>query len=64
MLKYPRLPRSVYVQKFETVKQLGLWNSLGIYVHADDGGHETIRPVKQSRYSWLSGGYAVVLNFL
>ena len=28
--KYPRLPRSVYVQRVETVKQPGLWNSLGI----------------------------------
>ena len=40
------------------------WNSLGIQVSAEDGDHETVRPVKQSRYSWLSGGYVVVMCFL
>ena len=30
MLNYPRLPRSVYMQRFETVKQFGLWRGLGI----------------------------------
>ena len=29
MPKYPRLPRSVYVQRVETVKHLGPWNGLG-----------------------------------
>ena len=63
MPKYSRLPRSVYVQSVETVKQAGAWNSLGIEVHVEDGDHETITPVKQSRYSWLSGGYKVVICF-
>ena len=61
--KYPRLPRSIYVQRVETVKQSGPWNSLGIWAHAEDGGCETVRPMKQSRYSWLSGGYMVVMYF-
>ena len=26
-------------------------------MHAEDGDHETVRPLKKSRYSWLSGGY-------
>ena len=55
--KYPRLPRSIYVQRVETVTQSGPWNSLGIWAHAEDGGCETVRPMKQSRYSWLYGGY-------
>ena len=52
----PRLPRSVYVQRVETVEQSGPWNSLVILACAEDGDHETVRPVKQSRYSWLYGG--------
>ena len=63
MQKYPRLPRSVYVQSVETVKQSGSRNSLGIKVHAKDGDHETVRPVKHYRYSWLSRGYMVVMYF-
>ena len=63
MPKYPRLPRSIYVQHVETVKQSGPWNSLGIWAHAEDGECETVRPVKQSRYSWLSGGYMLVMYF-
>ena len=35
MLKY--LPKSVYVQKVKTVKQMGMWNSLGVQVCAGDG---------------------------
>ena len=62
-LKYPRLPRSLYGQHVETVKQSGQWNSLGIWAHAEDEDHETVRPMKQSRYSWLSGGYVVVMYF-
>ena len=46
------------MHKVETIKQLGPWSGLGIYVHAEDGDHETVRVVKQSGYSWLSGGYA------
>ena len=61
--KYPRLPRWVYVQRVEIVKQSGLWNSLGIEVCTDDGDHKTVRPVKQSRYSWPYGGYMVVMYF-
>ena len=53
--------RSIYVQHVETVKQSGPWNSLGIWAHAEDGDCETVRPMKQSRYSWLSGGYMVVM---
>ena len=63
MLKYPQLPRSAYVHRAETVKYLGPWNGLGILVHAEDGAHEAVRPVKQSKYSWLSGGYVVVMYF-
>ena len=29
MTKYPRLPRSVYAQRVDTVKQSTLWSSLG-----------------------------------
>ena len=29
MPKYPRLPRAVYAQRVDTVKQLALWSSLG-----------------------------------
>ena len=50
-----------YVQSVETVNQSGLWNSLGIDVRLENGDHETHRPVKQSRYSWLSGGYMVIM---
>ena len=32
-------------------------------VCSEDGDHETVRPVKQSRYSWVSGGYMVVMYF-
>ena len=39
MPKYPRRPRSVYVQRVETVKQSRPWNSLGILVCAEDGDH-------------------------
>ena len=39
---------------------LRLWNSLGIWAHAEDGDCETVRPMKQSRYSWLSGGFLVM----
>ena len=46
--KYPRLPRSIYVQHVETVKQSGPWNNLGIWAHAEDGDwnsqpHETVQ---------------------
>ena len=57
--KYPGLPRSIYVQHVETVKQSVPWNSLGIWAHAEDRDRETVWPMKQSRYSWLSGGYVV-----
>ena len=53
MPKYPQLPRLVYVQRFETMKQLGLWSSLGIHVCAEDGAPETVRIIKKSWYSWL-----------
>ena len=61
--KYPRLPTSIYVQHVETVKQLGPWNSLCIWAHAEDGGCETVRHRKQSKYSCLFGGYRVVMYF-
>ena len=62
--KYLRLPRSIYMQSVENVKQSGPWNSLGIEICAEDGDHETVRPVKQSsRYSWLPGGYMVDMYF-
>ena len=61
--KYPPLPRSIYVQHVETVKQSGPWSNLGIWAHAEDGDCETVRPMKQFRYSWLSGGYVVVMYF-
>ena len=48
--KYPRLPRSIYVQHVEVVKLLGPWNSLVTWAHAEDGDRETVRPMKQSRY--------------
>ena len=47
-----------------SVKQSGLYNSLGIQVRVEDGDGETARPVKQSRCSWLSGGYVAVIYFL
>ena len=52
------------MQRVETVKWSGPWSSLGILVHAEDGDHETVRPMMQSMYSWLSGGYVVVMYFL
>ena len=39
------------------LKQSWPWNNLGKLVHAEDWENETVRHVKQSRYSWLSGGY-------
>ena len=45
----------------ETVKQLGLWNSLGIKYRR--GWRVWNRPVKHPRYSWLSGGYMVAMYF-
>ena len=39
-------------------KVLRPWNSLGVWVRAEDRDHETVRPVKQSRYSWIM----VVIN--
>ena len=50
MRKYTWLPRSVYMQRVETMKQSRLFNGVGIYVRAEDGEHETVRPVKQYRY--------------
>ena len=38
--EYPRLPRSIYVQHVETVKQSGPLNSLGMWEHAKDGDCE------------------------
>ena len=47
---------------------LRLWNSrdcetVGKWAHTEDGDCETVSPMKQSRYSWLSGGYKVVIYF-
>ena len=40
---YTRLPRSLSVQKVETVEQSELWSSLGIYVCAEDVDREAGR---------------------
>ena len=61
MAKCNRVPRSVHV---ETVKQWMLWKCLGTYVGPENGGHERIRPMKQSRHSWLCNGYVVLMNFV
>ena len=45
----PLLPRSVHLQRAETVKQSGPRIGLGIEVCAEDGERETVGNVKQSR---------------
>ena len=57
------MPSAAYVQHVETVKQSGPWNSLGIWTHAEERDGETVRPMKQSRYSWLSCGYMVAMYY-
>ena len=52
MQKYPRLPRSMYVQHVETVKQSGPWTGLGIWAHAEDGYWETVDNKNDSDISW------------
>ena len=52
MQKYPRLPRSMYVQHIETVKQSGPWTGLGIWAHAQDGYWETVDNKNDSDISW------------
>ena len=49
------------MQRVDTVWQLGLQNCLGIYLRAETGDHETVRAVKQFKYSWLSGVYVFPL---
>ena len=49
MPRYPWLPRSVYVQRFETVKQSALSSSLVIQIYAEAVDRETVGIVKQSR---------------
>ena len=59
MPKYPWLPRSVYAKCWD-------WNSRDCknsLLCAEDWDHERVGPVKQSRYSWLPGGYMVVIYF-
>ena len=49
-----------------TCKVFRLWNSQAMKQYMCRGwrnNHETITSVKQSRYSWLSGGYMVVIYF-
>ena len=60
--KYPRLLIPVYEHRVEAMKQSGPSNSLEIYEYGE-GDHETVRPVKHSMYSWLSGGYVVIMYF-
>ena len=45
-------------------EEVGTVKYLGIYVRAEDGEHETVRHVKQSKYLGLSCGYLVVMYFL
>ena len=57
--KYPRLPRSIYVQHVETVKQSRQMSTCREWRAWNSEAHET----EQSRYSWLSGAYVVVMFF-
>ena len=63
MPKYPRPPRSVYMQSVETAKQLEPRKSLGIWV-LTEMETETVMHVKQFRHPRLSGGYMVVIGYV
>ena len=64
--------------RVESVKQLGPWTVLSIFVrwrqwnswgremvlvYSKGGDCETVRPVKQSWHSWLCGGYVFLVLF-
>ena len=55
--EYPWLPRLVCAQRVDTVKQSGPWSSLGTWVCAEDGDHETAETVKHYRSSLGNHGY-------
>ena len=46
--KYHQMPKSVYVQRFETVNQSGSLNGLDKQVPAEDEASETVGTVKWS----------------
>ena len=54
----------LYFVRNDDIKMFNQSISLGIQVRAEDGDHEMVRLVKQSRYPWLSGGHAVVICFM